>query len=264
MVLKEILTFIYNYNKCRSIILLISLLGAFMKVSIVIPALNEEGIVGKTVQSIPVQNLRELGLETEIIVVDNASTDNTAQEATAAGATVILEEKRGYGNAYIRGLNEASGDIIVMGDADGTYPFDQTHDFIQPILSEDYEFVMGNRLTGQMDKGAMPPLHKYVGNPMLTKMLNVLFDSDLSDTHCGMRAFKKDVLGKINLKSPGMEFAIEMVIEIAENNIKVKEVPIEYRVRGGEAKLSSFKDGWRHVNYMVNRKFFKREYYASK
>ncbi|PKL66566.1 MAG: glycosyltransferase family 2 protein [Methanobacteriales archaeon HGW-Methanobacteriales-1] len=233
-----------------------------MKISIVIPALNEEGIVGNTVQSIPVQNLKEMGLETEIIVVDNASTDNTSQEASAAGATVIYEEKKGYGNAYLRGLREASGDIIVMGDADGTYPFDQTHEFIKPILTEDYEFVMGNRLNGHMEKGAMPSLHKYIGNPMLTRMLNVLFKSDLSDTHCGMRAFKKEVLEKINLQSPGMEFAIEMVIEIAENDIKVKEVPIEYRVRGGEAKLSSFKDGWRHVNYMFNRKFLKKSKYS--
>lgn len=237
-------------------------LGAFMKVSIVIPALNEEGIVGRTVESIPIENLKELGLETEIIVVDNASTDDTALEASAAGATVIYEEKRGYGNAYRRGLREASGDIIVMGDADGTYPFDQTHEFIQPILTEDYEFVMGNRLAGQIQKGAMPSLHKYIGNPMLTKMLNVLFNSDLSDTHCGMRAFKSEVLDKITLNSPGMEFAIEMVIEIAENDIKVKEIPIEYRVRGGEAKLSSFKDGWRHVNYMMNRKFLKKSKYS--
>lgn len=123
---------------------------------------------------------------------------------------------------------------------------------------------MGNRLTGKMENGAMPSLHKYIGNPMLTRMLNVLFKSDLSDTHCGMRAFKKEVLEKINLQSPGMEFAIEMVIEIAENNIKVKEIPIEYRVRGGEAKLSSFKDGWRHVNYMFNRKFLKKIKYSDK
>lgn len=104
-----------------------------MKISIVIPALNEEGIVGNTVKSIPVQKLKDIGLETEIIVVDNASTDNTSQEALSAGATVIYEEKRGYGNAYLRGMKEASGDIIVMGDADGTYPFDQTHEFIQPF-----------------------------------------------------------------------------------------------------------------------------------
>lgn len=228
-----------------------------MIISFVIPALNEEGIVGKTIQTIPIQELKKLGLETEILVVDNASTDNTAQEAKEAGAKVVYEEKRGYGNAYLRGLSEASGEIIVMGDADGTYPFDITPDFISPILNEDYEFVMGNRLCGQMHEGAMPSLHRYIGNPMLTKLLNILFDSDLRDTHCGMRAFKREVLDKIHLHSPGMEFAIEMVIEVAEKNIKVKEVPIEYRVRGGEAKLSSFKDGWRHIDYMFNRKFLK-------
>ena len=106
-----------------------------MKISIVIPALNEEGIVGKTVRSVPVDELNEKGLETEIVVVDNASTDNTAKEAEEAGARVVLGSKRGYGNAYLKGFQEAKGDIIVMGDADGTYPFPITYDFIQPILN---------------------------------------------------------------------------------------------------------------------------------
>jgi len=117
-----------------------------MKISVVIPALNEEGIVGKTVQSIPQEKLEEMGLETEIIVVDNASTDNTAREAEEAGARVIHECHRGYGNAYRRGLNEATGDIILMGDADGTYPLSEAYEFIQPIINDGKEFVMGSRL----------------------------------------------------------------------------------------------------------------------
>lgn len=225
-----------------------------MKISIVIPALNEEGIVGKTVNEVPINKLKELGFETEIIVVDNNSEDNTAQEALDAGAKVIHEPHRGYGNAYKRGLENAIGDIIVMADADGTYPLDKTHEFILPLLNEDYEFVIGSRFDGEIHKGAMPALHRYIGNPMLTLMLNILFNSNISDTHCGMRAFKREVLEIIDLRSPGMEFAIEMVIEIAERGVKVKELPIEYRVRGGEAKLSSMKDGWRHVSYMINRK----------
>lgn len=222
-----------------------------MDVSIIIPALNEEGIVGKTVKSVPLKKLKENGLETEIVVVDNASTDNTAQEATNAGARVVREEKRGYGNAYLRGFREAKGDIIVMGDADGTYPFETTYEFIQPILKGDADMVMGSRLKGDIQKGAMPALHRYIGNPFLTWLLNVLFKTGISDAHCGMRAFKKDALGKLNLQSPGMEFASEMVIEASHANLKIAEVPITYYPREGESKLSSFADGWRHLRFMM-------------
>lgn len=227
-----------------------------MKVSFVIPALNEEGIVGKTIKSIPVDEIKEAGYEVEIIVVNNNSTDNTAKEAEDAGATVFLEKNRGYGNAYKRGFKEASGDIIIMGDADGTYPLEQSMKFIQCIVEDGCDFVIGSRFKGTIEEGAMPALHQYIGNPMLTKMLNILFHSNYSDTHCGMRAFTKEALNKMNLTAPGMEFAIEMVIEAKENNLNIKEVPILYKKRGGgEAKLSSFSDGWRHVKYMLQRKF---------
>lgn len=222
-----------------------------MKISIVIPALNEEGIVGKTVRSVPVEKLKENGLDVEIVVVDNASTDNTAQEAREAGARVVYGEKRGYGNAYLKGFSEAKGDIIVMGDADGTYPFEMTYEFIQPILNGEADFVMGSRLKGDIKKGAMPALHKYIGNPFLTWMLNALFKAGISDSHCGMRAIKKDTINKLGLKSPGMEFASEMVIEAARNNVKIAEIPINYYPREGESKLSSFADGWRHVRFMM-------------
>lgn len=222
-----------------------------MKISIVIPALNEEGIVGKTVKTVPVEKLKEKGLEVEIVVVDNASTDNTAQEALEAGARVVYGEKRGYGNAYLKGFSEAEGDIVVMGDADGTYPFEITYEFIQPILKGEADFVMGSRLKGNIKKGAMPALHKYVGNPFLTWILNVLFKAGISDAHCGMRALKKDTLDNLHLKSGGMEFASEMVIEAARQNIKIAEIPITYYPRGGESKLSSFSDGWRHLRFMM-------------
>ena len=203
-----------------------------MKVSVVIPALNEEGIVGKTIRSIPVKDIEDAGYDLEIIVINNNSTDNTAQEAEEAGATVILETNRGYGNAYKRGFKEATGDIIIMGDADGTYPLEQSMDFIKYIVEDDYDFVIGSRLKGGIEKGAMPALHQYIGNPMLTKMLNVLFHSHYSDTHCGMRAFTHEACDKMNL------------------------IPIYYRKRGGgEAKLDSFGDGWRHIKYMLTRKF---------
>ena len=227
-----------------------------MKVSFVIPALNEEGIVGKTIKSIPVKEIEEAGYEVEIIVVNNNSTDNTEQEARDAGATVFLEMNRGYGNAYQRGFKEATGDIYVMGDADGTYPLEQSMDFINYIVEDGCDFVIGSRFDGSIEEGAMPALHQYIGNPMLTKMLNILFRSHYSDTHCGMRAFTKEAYEKLELTAPGMEYAIEMVIEASEKNLNIKEVPISYRKRGGgEAKLSSFDDGWRHIKYMLTRKF---------
>ena len=229
-----------------------------MKVSFVIPALNEEGVVGKTIRSIPVKEIEEAGYTVEIIVVNNNSTDNTAQEASDAGATVFLEEKRGYGNAYLRGFKEATGDIIIMGDADGTYPLEKSMDFINYLVEDNCDFVIGSRFDGTIEDGAMPALHQYIGNPLLTKMLNILFHSDYSDTHCGMRAFTREALDKMDLKAPGMEFAIEMVIEASEKGLHIKEVPIHYKKRGGgEAKLSSFDDGWRHVKYMLTRKFGK-------
>lgn len=227
-----------------------------MKVSVVIPALNEEGIVGKTIKSVPAEEIINAGYDLEIIVINNNSTDNTAQEAQEAGAKVILETNRGYGNAYKRGFKEADGDIIIMGDADGTYPLEQSMDFIKYIVEDDCDFVIGSRFKGTIEEGAMPSLHQYIGNPMLTKMLNILFHANYSDTHCGMRAFTREALDKMNLTAPGMEFAIEMVIEASEKNLKIKEVPIVYRKRGGgEAKLDSFGDGWRHIKYMLQRKF---------
>lgn len=223
-----------------------------MMISVVIPALNEEGIVGKTVESVPKEKLEKNGLKVEIIVVNNASTDNTGEEAEQAGAQVIYEPNRGYGNAYIRGFKEAQGDVIVMGDADGTYPLETIPEFIKPILEGRAEFVIGSRLDGKMEKGAMPWLHKRIGNPGLTKLLNLLFNSNFRDTHCGMRAFTRQAIDKLHLRSPGMEFASEMVIEAAQKNLKIAQIPINYRKRGGgEAKLSSFKDGWRHLRFMM-------------
>jgi glycosyltransferase involved in cell wall biosynthesis len=222
-----------------------------MKISVVIPALNEEGIVGKTVKTVPRKELEDLGFETEVIVVNNASEDRTAEEAAEAGARVILEENRGYGNAYLRGLNAAEGDIIVMGDADGTYPLDEIPGFIQPILKDDAEFVMGSRLKGNIQKGAMPALHRYIGNPFLTWLLNVLFHTGISDAHCGMRAMTNQAFHKMDLHTGGMEFASEMVIEASRKKLKIAEVPITYYPRGGESKLSSFEDGWRHIRFMM-------------
>jgi glycosyltransferase involved in cell wall biosynthesis len=198
-----------------------------------------------------VKKIHEMGLEVEVLVVDNSSTDNTAQEAEEAGARVIKESKRGYGNAYLRGFSEADGDILVMGDADGTYPFNEIPEFIQPILSGDADFVMGSRLKGDIKPGAMPALHKYIGNPFLTWVLNALFRTGISDAHCGMRAMTQEAKNKMNLHTGGMEFASEMVIEASRKKLRISEVPITYYPREGESKLSSFSDGWRHLRFMM-------------
>jgi glycosyltransferase involved in cell wall biosynthesis len=209
-------------------------------ISIVIPALNEEQSVGKTVSSIPVEALKSMGFVVEVLVIDNASEDNTSKEAMNAGAKVIYEPKRGYGNAYLRGFAEASGDIIVMGDADGTYPMENIPDY-----------VIGSRFQGKIQPNAMNPLHRYLGNPILTFILNALFKTNISDPHSGMRAFTREALSKMKLKTPGMEFASEMIIEATRKDLRIAEIPIEYRRRQGNTKLNSMRDGWRHLRFML-------------
>lgn len=223
------------------------------KLSVVIPALNEEGVVGKTISSIPTFELEKLGLTVEVIVVDNGSVDGTFTEAKDAGATVVKEEKKGYGNAYLSGFSKASGDFIVMFDADGTYPAERVPDFIKPLLSDNADFVIGTRMKGDIQDGAMPWLHKHVGNPILTKLINILFNIGISDAHCGMRAIKKRSLDKLDLKSSGMEFASEMLIQVSIQKLRITEIPITYRKRGGgKPKLSSIKDGTRHLKLMLS------------
>jgi len=222
-----------------------------MKVSIVIPALNEGDVIESTLRDIPVDELVGMGFDAEVVVVDNGSVDDTAKLARAAGARVVREERVGYGHAYLRGFHESKGDVIVMVDADGTYPLKDIPHFLEKI-ENGADFVIGSRLRGRVHDSAMPWLHRYVGNPILTGVLNLLFKTGISDAHCGMRAFTREALGRMNLKTDGMEFASEMVIEASRKNLKIEEVPIDYFPRrGGVAKLRSFEDGWRHLRFMA-------------
>jgi glycosyltransferase involved in cell wall biosynthesis len=217
-------------------------------VSVVIPCLNEEENIEHCV-SLALDVMREAGIAGEVVVADNASEDRSAELATAAGARVVHERRRGYGNAYLAGFAAARGRYIVMADADLTYDFREIPRFVER-LDGGAELVMGNRMDN-IQPGAMPWLHRYVGNPVLTGFLNLLFRSGIKDAHCGMRALRRDVLPRLDLRTTGMEFASEMVIRAAKERLAIDEFPIEYHPRGGESKLSSFRDGWRHLRFLL-------------
>ena len=159
------------------------------------------------------------------------------------------EPRRGYGSAYLAGFAAARGRYIVMADADLTYDFGEIPRFVEQ-LDEGAELVMGDRMDN-IHPGAMPWLHRYVGNPVLTGILNLFFRTGVSDAHCGMRALRRDVLPRLDLRTTGMEFASEMVIRASKEKLDIREFPIEYHPRGGESKLSSFRDGWRHLRFLL-------------
>jgi glycosyltransferase involved in cell wall biosynthesis len=217
-------------------------------VSVVIPCLDEAEAIERCVAGAR-EALDSAGLDGEVIVVDNGSHDGSAELAAAAGATVVHEPRRGYGSAYLSGFDAANGEFIVMADADLTYDFAEIPRFVH-CLEEGAELVMGNRM-GDIRPGAMPWLHRYVGNPLLTGILNLFFHAGVSDAHCGMRALRRDVLPRLDLRTTGMEFASEMVIRAAKEGLDVREIPIAYHPREGESKLSSFRDGWRHLRFLL-------------
>src|SRR3954463_7089045 len=217
-------------------------------VSVVIPCLNEEDNIERCVR-VALDVMEAHGLHGEVIVADNASEDRSAELAAAAGARVVHEPRRGYGSAYLAGFNAALGRYIVMADADLTYDFNEIPRFVEQ-LDAGAQLVMGDRMDN-IHPGAMPWLHRYVGNPVLTGVLNVFFRTGVSDAHCGMRALRRDVLPRLDLRTTGMEFASEMVIRAAKEQLDIREFPIEYHPRGGESKLSSWRDGWRHLRFLL-------------
>lgn len=212
-------------------------------ISVILPTKDEERSIEEVVSK-----CKNIGVE-EIIVVDD-SKDRTAEIAERLGCKVIRDVK-GYGNAYVEGFKHANGDIVVMMDADGSYDPMEIKKLVEPILKEKADLVIGSRFKGKIMPKAMPWYHRYIGNPLLTKMTNVLFKTDLSDVHSGFRAIKKACLSKLNLRSPGMEFATEFVLKAAMNGLKIAEVPISYYPRKGKSKLRSFRDGWRHLRLLL-------------
>jgi glycosyltransferase involved in cell wall biosynthesis len=217
-------------------------------VSVVIPCLNEAENIERCVTA-ALQSLAQMGVQCEVVVADNNSEDDSAQRAEKAGARVVVERRRGYGSAYLAGFAASQGRYIVMADADLTYDFKEIPRFVA-ALEEGAEMVIGDRMDN-IQPGAMPWLHRYVGNPILTGLLNLFFRTGVKDAHCGMRALRRDVLPRLDLRTTGMEFASEMVIRASKQNLRIAEFPIEYHPRGGESKLSSFRDGWRHLRFLL-------------
>ena len=218
------------------------------RVSVVIPCLNEAQTIEECVARAR-GALEESGLRGEVIVADNGSEDGSAELAERAGAHVVHEPRRGYGSAYLAGFAAAQGDYIVMADADLTYDFGYIARFVEE-LEAGGDMVIGDRMDN-IQPGAMPWLHRYVGNPVLTGTLNAFFRTGVKDAHCGMRALRRDVLPRLDLRTTGMEFASEMVIRAAKADLDVRQFPIEYHPRSGESKLSSFRDGWRHLRFLL-------------
>ncbi len=216
-------------------------------VSVILPCRNEELTIGKCIQQIKYV-FKKNKINGEIIVSDS-STDSSPDIARKHNVKLIKHDKKGYGIAILEGIKKAKGKHIIIGDADATYDFNEI-----PLLLKELEkndLVIGSRLKGNIKSGAMPFLHRYIGNPLLSFILNMFFRTKVSDAHSGFRAIRKNKLKKLDLKTTGMEFASEMIIKAAKNNLIISEVPISYYPRIGESKLNTFSDGWRHLRFML-------------
>ena len=220
-----------------------------VEVSVVIPSLNEEKTIGVCIKKIK-KVFEKYNIIGEIIVADN-STDKTPEIARSLGAKVVTPDRRGYGYAYLYGFRFTKGKYIVIGDADNTYDFLEMPKLLEPLKKGEADLVIGSRFKGKILDGAMPWLHRYIGNPVLTWFLNFFFKACVSDAHSGFRAFTREALEKMKLRGDGMEFASEMVMRAVWAGLRIKEVPITYYPRQAESKLNSFKDGWRHLKFML-------------
>lgn len=218
-------------------------------VSIVMPCLNEEQTVEICVRK-ALGWLERSGTAGEVVVVDNGSSDRSIELATAAGARVIHETTRGYGAALRRGFAEARGEWLVMGDCDDTYEFSDLTDLMRP-LEEGYDLSVGNRFAGGIAPGAMTWSHRYIGTPAISFMLQMFTGLKVGDSQCGLRAFTRDCLDRLELKTDGMELASEMILKAARRDMKVADIPVPYGERLGEAKLNTVRDGWRHLRFLL-------------
>src|SRR6266581_1989506 len=222
-----------------------------VEVSVVMPCLNEANSLACCVDK-AVKAFREAGLTGEVVVADNGSTDGSIQIAEEHGARVIRVAERGYGTALRAGIAGARGPFIIMGDADDSYDFSDVPRFVEK-LREGHDIVLGNRFQGGIKPGAMPLHHKYFGNPGLTALLNTLFHARIGDGYCGMRGFTRSLYDRLDLRSSGMEFALEMIIKSAQIGARIAEIPIILwpDKRGRAPHLRSLRDGWRSLRFML-------------
>jgi glycosyltransferase involved in cell wall biosynthesis len=222
-----------------------------LELSVVMPCLNEAETLATCIRKAQ-RSLDDLGINGEVVVADNGSTDGSQSIAAELGARVVPVEAKGYGSALRGGIAAARGKYVVMGDADDSYDFANLESFVTK-LRDGYELVMGNRFKGGIEADAMPFLHKYLGNPVLTTTGRLFFRSPCSDFHCGLRAFRKSSIERLNLRTTGMEFASEMVVKATLHNLKIAEVPTKLSPDGRSRKphLRSWRDGWRHLRFML-------------
>jgi glycosyltransferase involved in cell wall biosynthesis len=219
------------------------------EVSVVMPCLNEEAAIGACIEKIR-RTFDAAGLDGEIVVCDNGSTDRSVAIAEAMGARVVHQPERGYGNAYLKGFDSARGRYLVMGDADDTYDFTLIPEFLKALREGGNAFVTGSRYLGGGD-GNITALHRWFGNPALTRILNALFGTRYTDVYCGFRAFSREAYERIRPVSPGMEFNLELAINAGLAGLKTAEIPIVLAPRKGESKLRTFRDGWRSLRMML-------------
>ena len=223
--------------------------AAAPEVSVVMPCLNEEAAIGACIEKIR-RTFDQAGLDGEIVVCDNGSTDRSVAIAEAMGARVVHQPERGYGNAYLKGFDSARGRYLVMGDADDTYDFTLIPEFLKALREGGNAFVTGSRYLGGGD-GNITGLHRWFGNPALTRILNALFGTRYTDVYCGFRAFSREAYERIRPVSPGMEFNLELAINAGLAGLKTAEIPIVLAPRKGESKLRTFRDGWRSLRMML-------------
>jgi hypothetical protein len=222
-----------------------------LDLTILMPCLNEAETLAICVRQ-AAQAIHDSGVRGEVVVADNGSVDGSVEIAAAEGARVVNVSTRGYGAALIAGIEAARGKYIMMADADASYHFEHLPRFL-PKLDEGYDLVMGNRFAGAIEPGAMPPLHKYLGNPVLSMVGRVFFRIPVRDFHCGLRAFRRDAILKLNLRTTGMEFASEMVVKASLAGLRMTEVPTTLSPDGRSRPphLRSWRDGWRHLRFLL-------------
>ncbi|TMA92858.1 MAG: glycosyltransferase family 2 protein [Deltaproteobacteria bacterium] len=224
---------------------------AAVELTVLMPCLDEAKTVATCVRK-AIEACQAAGVDAEVLVADNGSRDGSPDLARTAGARVIHVEEKGYGAALRAGIEAARGRYVVMGDADDSYEFQDVPRFLSRLRAGD-DLVMGSRFRGVIHPGAMPFLHRFLGNPVLTWILNLFFGAGISDAHCGMRGFSREAILSLSLRSPGMEFASEMVIRAAQEKLRIGEVPTSLRPdgRGRRPHLRTWRDGWRHLRFML-------------